>query len=386
MSLSGDDESRINPVINIDQEERLSGISKSSPRYSSVASPTRLNANTTYGSQGSIGASYDHGTVSVDDLAVNFRGMSVGDDYNAANQNSSYRAPASMPQAQTVAPQSSAPQVRVPHVVQHQSRPSFGGYTPQADYSAYYAGPPTIDYSYSYDNYRSNTDTSIYGSPVQSANTSNGPNLYPGLTPQTIHPHIHGDPHRPPAGLFYDFSASTRPPGSHFYYSPSQPIVYHTPTVPPSSMQSPVIAQLPPATLTDKKRELQVRSSYRRRFFRYSSSSSDVYVQYTIQQQQLSNQLYASVRHSTPSPHGPPFPTPHTYPGQLPLMTPSIGLYRTASGGNQALALFQQSMNHGRRFSAADSAAITLRSPLLEEFRVNKSNKWELKVSLSLKI
>ncbi|EJD06040.1 ARM repeat-containing protein [Fomitiporia mediterranea MF3/22] len=127
---------------------------------------------------------------------------------------------------------------------------------------------------------------------------------------------------------------------------------------PHSPMQTTAIAQMPPASLSDKKRELQ----------------------YAIQQQQqLSHQLYASVRHSTPSPQGQPYGVPAEYVGQVPVMMPGATVFGTPSNGNQALTLFQQTLNHGRKLDGAVAPSITLRSPLLDEFRANKSRKWELK-------
>ena len=111
-------------------------------------------------------------------------------------------------------------------------------------------------------------------------------------------------------------------------------------------------------------------------------TTSYLLLKYAIQQQQqLSHQLYASVRHSTPSPHGQPFGGPAEYAGQMPIMMPGAVMFGTP-GGNQALTLFQQTLNHGRKLEGGDSSGVTLRSPLLDEFRANKSRKWELKVVL----
>ena len=41
--------------------------------------------------------------------------------------------------------------------------------------------------------------------------------------------------------------------------------------------------------------------------------------------------------------------------------------------------------NHGAQFARRrDGDAIALRSPILEEFRTNRSRKWELSVSISI--
>ena len=131
---------------------------KTNGRYTSAPSPTAVgfNTNVQYGTQSNGTSGYEgtHGSTSVDDLTMGLRGMAVGDDYGS--QNSSYRQGTSMPQ-----PQTAPPPVRGPHMIQaHQARPSYGGYNPQGDYSAYYAGPSGLDYSFSYDTYRSNSDAS----------------------------------------------------------------------------------------------------------------------------------------------------------------------------------------------------------------------------------
>ncbi|THH10202.1 hypothetical protein EW145_g1509 [Phellinidium pouzarii] len=333
-------------------DERSPG-RKSGPRYGGVPSPTAVgfSANTQFGSQANSAPTYEngHGSTAMDELAMGIRGMVVGDDYSS--QGSSYRSAAVMPQ-----PQPAAPPVRAPHMMQpHQSRLSFSGYTPQADYTAYYAGPSGLDYPYTYDSYRSNPDASIYGSPVQASTTPPAANIYPGMTPPAVHP-VHADM-RHATGVYYDFSGSARPPTSQFYYS-AQPMMHYATAAPHSPMQSAAISQMPPASMTDKKRELQ----------------------YALQQQQqLNHQLYASVRHSTPSPHGQPYGTPLDYAGQMPMVMSGAAMFGAPGAGNQALTLFQQTLNHGRKLEGGDTSSITLRSPLLDEFRANKSRKWELK-------
>ena len=109
-------------------------------------------------------------------------------------------------------------------------------------------------------------------------------------------------------------------------------------------------------------------------------SDGSARLQYAIQQQQqLNQQMYAAVRHSTPSPHAQSF-APIDYTGQLPMMMPGSAMFGTPGGANQALSLYQQSLGHGRKFNGDGSPGLTLRSALLDEFRANKSRKWELKV------
>ena len=224
----------------------MNSSSKNGGRYSAVPSPTAagFNTNAQYGSQTNGSSGYD-GTGSVEDLTMGLRGMSVGEDYN--NQGSSYR-PATatnMPQAQT------APPARAPHMLKpHQSRPSFGGYGNPGDYQSYYSAPSNVDF-YSYG---SNSDASIYGSPAPTNATAAPGGVYAGMPTPAVHT-VHPDMRQP--GLFYDFSGSARPPTSQFYYS-TQPLMHYA--APHSPMQSTTISQMAPASLSDKKRELQVRS------------------------------------------------------------------------------------------------------------------------------
>ena len=173
---------------------------------------------------------------------MGLRSMSVGDEYN--NQGS-YRPSGNMPQPQN------APPIRGPQMMQpHQARASFGGYTPQGDYSAYYAGPSGVDYAYGYS---SNSDATIYGSPAPANATPQNGNVY-GMTTSAVHP-VHADMRQ--AGMYYDFGGSARPPASQYFYQ-AQPMLHYAAAAPHSPMQSTAISQMPPASLTDKKRELQV--------------------------------------------------------------------------------------------------------------------------------
>lgn len=102
--------------------------------------------------------------------------------------------------------------------------------------------------------------------------------------------------------------------------------------------------------------------------------------QYAIQQQQQlthqQNLLYASMRHASGGPHAQAFVTPLDYAAaQLPLLVPNAAVFAHASSP-QAL-MYPQSINGVRKSEGVES---TLRSPLLDEFRANKSRKWELKV------
>ena len=72
-----------------------------------------------------------------------------------------------------------------------------------------------------------------------------------------LHPSSVADMHRQQPGLFYDYGAASRPPGSQFYYALHQAMMYPPTHSPMMTTQLPV-GTSNPATLADKKRELQV--------------------------------------------------------------------------------------------------------------------------------
>jgi hypothetical protein len=149
----------------------------------------------------------------------------------------------------------SNPQIRAPPPMP-QSRAPYNTY-PQADYGGYYSNPPGresyMEYPYGYDAYRGTSDPSLYPSPGMSSTSPQS--LYPGIAPQNLHPSSVADMHRQQPGLFYDYGAASRPPGSQFYYASHQAMMY-----PPthSPMMTTQLGTSNPATLADKKRELQV--------------------------------------------------------------------------------------------------------------------------------
>ncbi|TDL27491.1 ARM repeat-containing protein [Rickenella mellea] len=132
-------------------------------------------------------------------------------------------------------------------------------------------------------------------------------------------------------------------------------MLYH-PTVPPhSSIASGQIPAGSHSGLVDKKREMHQ------------------------QQQQLNQQhtmLYASLRHSTPSPQG--YHTRMDFASQIPMMLPGATLFGPSATNHQAMALYQQGSRPTRGPESGDTA-VSLRSSLLNEFRTNKARKWELK-------
>jgi pumilio RNA-binding family len=90
--------------------------------------------------------------------------------------------------------------------------------------------------------------------------------------------------------------------------------------------------------------------------------------------------MYSQIR-SSPSPHTQPYAATLDYSAQMPVMLPGGAMYGH-SVNPQAMHLYQQGMRVGRSDSEPTA---TLRSQLLEDFRSNKSRKWELRVSCGIK-
>jgi hypothetical protein len=173
-----------------------------------------------------------------DDISAGLRGMAVEDDYNSSQH---YRQQ----------PAGSTPQVRAPpHMTQ--GRGPYSGYTP-TDYSTYYPSSG-LDYGYPYSN---TADPSLYASSAGLANGASAANMYSGVSPQTMHPSAVADFNRQQSGLFYDYTGQqARPPASQYYYPTHQGLLY--PTMPSHSpMPTPQLSAAIPATLSDKKRDLQ---------------------------------------------------------------------------------------------------------------------------------
>lgn len=91
------------------------------------------------------------------------------------------------------------------------------------------------------------------------------------------------------------------------------------------------------------------------------------------------NILYANLR-STPSPHPQAYAAALDYGSQLSLMMPGAALYAHAGMSAPAMHLYQQGGRSGRRGDDRDHN-IAIRSPVLDDFRANKTRKWEIRVS-----
>lgn len=91
-------------------------------------------------------------------------------------------------------------------------------------------------------------------------------------------------------------------------------------------------------------------------------------MQYPIQQQINATNLMYNAMRSSPSPHQGFMSL--EYGTQLPMMLPY---------GHSPLHMYPQGIRNGRRDG---DPSTTLRSALLDDFRANKSRKWELRVSI----
>ncbi|EIN07544.1 hypothetical protein PUNSTDRAFT_53691 [Punctularia strigosozonata HHB-11173 SS5] len=161
---------------------------------------------------------------------------------------------------------------------------------------------------------------------------------------------------------FYDYSA--RAASSQFYY-PSTPLMWNPAASPMLTPQMPAAAA--PATLSDKKRELQYN------------------LQQNAAQMHHQNMIYSPLR-STPSPHPHQAYAPALDYGaavgmhaQVPMMGPAYGHARRGSQQGVLQQPPQQPQGYAMPRGAMrreDGGA--QRSALLEEFRANKARKWEL--------
>lgn len=206
-------------------------------RYPSPSHPT-------YGSSpfSAQNGTFDVTSMVEKELSLGLRGMAVEDDHI----NNQYRQPSVPSQPNGVSHHSVSPQARPTPMVQ--GRTSYGGY-PQADYSSYYTNgaprDPYMDYGYAYS---TPADPSLYPPAAGGMNSNSLANVYPGVSPQTLHPNVSAGQQ---SGIYYDYSASTRSP-SQYYYPTHQPMIY--PTIPSiSPMPTPQLSAAVPTGIRDKK-------------------------------------------------------------------------------------------------------------------------------------
>jgi pumilio RNA-binding family len=69
------------------------------------------------------------------------------------------------------------------------------------------------------------------------------------------------------------------------------------------------------------------------------------------------------------------------YSAQLPFILPNGGMYGHTGLNAHGMPFYHQNIRPTRRHDNSE-AALALRSPLLDEFRANKSRKWELRVGI----
>ncbi|GLB34937.1 putative pumilio-family RNA binding repeat [Lyophyllum shimeji] len=310
------------------------------PRLSSASSPTRAFAAPAYSDPQHVGPNDVVGQFEAlqiptgvnETLAESFRGMVVADEYPQNRQ--------------AIGVPRTSPHLLGPPPPPPQPRP-FSGYPPP-EYNQYYANPPRepyLDYhQYAY----GHSDPGVYGSPALN-NASPAAGLYPCMsTPQIPHANTGPVPdmHRPQSGMFFDYGTGRLQP--QFYFAAPQAVGYPQPPPLPPPNHSPMLTPQVASTGTDKKLELQ----------------------YNAHQHLASQTLMFNPMRSTPSPHRPPF-VDYT---QFPFILTPLGMY-----GQQPAHMYPQAMRGGRRGHLHDDAAAALRSPLLEEFRGNKTRKWELR-------
>ncbi|KNZ71768.1 Pumilio like protein [Termitomyces sp. J132] len=197
-------------------------------------------------------------------------------------------------------------------------------YAPPPDYNAYRANDFQYGYGHPEPGYGSST-------PV---NPSTSSALYHGMpTPQ-------GNSSGVPVPLyFYD----TTPLPLQYYLPLSQNVMYSQLHPLPSSSHSPMAAPQLPVTMQDKKRDL---------------------LQYALNMHHSRTNFFQT----SPPPYRQPYPDHMQYfipPGLVPL----------------PLTIMPSNMRGGRSWpgQSETDAAAALRSPLLEEFRANKTRKWELR-------
>ncbi|KAK1225075.1 mRNA binding protein puf3 [Marasmius sp. AFHP31] len=262
----------------------------------------------------------------VDYLSITIRGMAAEQTFSASREHGQ---PVQLRQASP----NQGGQARVPPSIV-QPRLPYGAY------SNYYPPAPRDpypEYTYGYDAYRGATGPSIHGSP----DICNiwGPSMFPGANvapPNMPLP----DPHCQQQHMFYDYGLYRPPPPqqSQYSYSRRPPLMY---TQGPPSMLCPhlltPVAPLP----TDRKCEAS----------------------YKIMQRETSIGL-----RTMPPNHLPGYPPMLDFGAQIPVMLPGTEVYGRGVVGLQ-----------GYHPSTQQDGAVTFRTPVLEEFRTNKSRVWELK-------
>lgn len=290
-----------------------------SGRYPAV-SPSHPSAYGTspFPSQNGVFDSIQVSSIDENDLSLGLRAMVVEDDHT----NGQYRQQPPHSQPTTASHTSPAvTQVRPPpHMIQ--GRTPYLNYPQSSYYTSGAARDPYMDYGYGYN---TPADPSLYPSPASINNTSPA-SIYSAVSSQGLHPPTSAAQQ---SGVYFDYSGSARSP-SQFYYPPHQAMVYAAiPSLSP--IPTPQLSAAVPAGMPDKK-------------------------QYALHQQ-----AYAPTM---------------DYGTQLPFMLHNGAVYGHA--GLNGMSFYHQNIRPGRRHDNSE-ATLALRSPLLDEFRVNKTRKWELR-------
>ncbi|KZT09429.1 ARM repeat-containing protein, partial [Laetiporus sulphureus 93-53] len=101
---------------------------------------------------------------------------------------------------------------------------------------------------------------------------------------------------------------------------------------------------------------------------------------YNLQQHHQMSQgiMYGNLR-SSPSPHPQSYPNAIDYHAQMAMMVPPTPLYGQGNVNPASLHSYQHAARPGRRGASGVDHRVAIRSPLLDDFRANKTRKWELK-------
>ncbi len=267
-----------------------------------------------------------------DDFTVHANRQQAPSGQVINSNNQTMRTPPSMPQPQ-----------RGPY-------PSY----PTTDYGGYYGNPAGrdtyLEYPYGFEAYTS--DPALFPSPALA-------NAVPASGYPAVGLPSYGSVNDMRQGMFYDYATPRPPTSQYFYPGHPQPLMYPPP-------HSPMIPNSNPATLNEKKRELSVR------FVGRPGVVIDIF-QYTIQQQLASQtMMYGAAR---------------TSPGSRVQTFGNTGLEFATSQqsgmggpiyGPGGVHIYPHGLRAGRRDGG--QPALSMRSPVLDEFRTNKARKWELQV------
>ncbi|KAG8990656.1 mRNA binding protein puf3, partial [Tulasnella sp. 427] len=324
----------------------------SAPRYEGSTSPSRRGFGTTGSPYSAQHAALPaaNGTspyeTADNDLALGIKGLSVQDDLNIQHPKfASIQTPNTQSQQTQHSP--NTPNSQYPF--------------PQPDYSAYYGNPTPETYTdYSAYSFRQPMDASAYASPVPQ--TPRAP-VYGGI-PSYQMPSSVTDVLRSPQGPFFPgYNGLTRQASNPYFYPTASAPGSFTPQSPHvSSMMSPAIA----GGMEDKKRDFQMQFGLQQQMGHHSNMLMGL-------RQTSANQLqtlgYGNVN----------------YPSGIPGMGPrsasySPGSYGMRVGNNYRMPGTPKSRRAGPDTSSSTTdSGVGLRSPLLEEFRANKTRKWELR-------